>query len=58
MHAYGSEKIHQILSDKGKLAYLIPDKGAGHDNFLYKSELWFDSAILFLEQSLHLGQDP
>lgn len=58
MHAYGSEKINQILSDKGKLTYLIPDEGAGHDNFLYKSELWLDSAILFLEKSLLLEQDP
>jgi len=50
--AFGSEIICKLARDMGKEAVLIPDPGAGHDNYLKKGHLWKEEAIEFLYNSL------
>ena len=56
--AYGSEMIVNKASKMGLPAILIPDEGAGHDNFFNKTEPWKDQAIEFLFSSIQHSHHP
>jgi len=56
--AYGSEIIYNTALNQGLTAVLIPDEGAGHDNFFTKPEIWQDQAIHFLYSTLDTSRSP
>ncbi|MEE4215423.1 MAG: hypothetical protein V2I34_10155, partial [Bacteroidales bacterium] len=50
--ASGSEIICSHAARMGLKSFLIPDYGAGHDNFFKKGDIWKNDAIKFLYESI------